>query len=74
MTISPLGWDSTRFDLFQPAVSCCVKNSEVAVVLLPIISAEYIQLLLEESGGMILYLRCLDRLTILKGLIVFAGV
>ena len=74
MTISSLRWDSTRFDLFQPAVSCCVKNSEVAVVLLPVISAEYIQLLLEESGGMILYLRCLDRLAILKGLIVFTGV
>lgn len=55
--ISSLRRSSTRLYWFLPAVFFCVEYSQVTMVFLTVIATENVQLLVEQSSCMILYLR-----------------
>lgn len=60
--ISSLWWNTTRFDLSKPAVSLCIKNSQITMILLSIIATKNVKLFIEQSRCVVLYLGCLNIL------------
>lgn len=53
MPVPALRWLTTWFDWLQPAVFFCVKNSQVAMVFLAIISTKYVEFVIKQSRCMI---------------------
>ena len=70
MSITALGWNTSGFDLSEPAVSGGVEDPEIAMVLLPIVAPKDVELLLEEGGCVVLNLWRLDGLAILINMII----
>lgn len=68
MAISSLRRYTSRFDLSQPAISLGVENSQIAMVLLSVISTENVQLFIEQSRCVVFNLWRLDVLIALVSL------
>jgi hypothetical protein len=62
--ISAVGRISSWFFVLYPLQSFSVKHAKVAVILFAVIAPEDIQLLVIESGSMILDLRCAETFVI----------